>query len=146
MNEPQINKDKKTFNKNWTWIITLFAFLIGTGIAQYYNDRKAYQTVRNAMPNATIKFNSLSQEEQNRIYELREKAFQIVYNHLDDQDKAEYANLFNGGMKTDADFARNDALLNKVKPKLNEEEKAVLNDFYQVVKELTGIKAKKNFF
>ena len=144
--QPIGSTNKKSSNQIWTWIIALAAFLIAKGFVQYYNDHKAYKTVRSVMPDVTAKLNNLSQDEQNRIYELRESAYQIIINHLEGQEREEYVNLINGGMKVDADYERHDFLFNKVKPKLNKEEKAILNDFYQVVRKLSSIKAKEKLF
>jgi len=146
MNEPNSNKDKKIFNKNWTWVIALFVFFMARGISQHYSDRKVYQTVRNAIPNITTKFNNLPQDEQNRFYELRDKAFQVIRNHLDEPDKTEYTNLVNGGFKTDEDIDRGDVLLKKAKSKLREEEKVVVDEYYKFIKELSGIKVNESLF
>ena len=69
MSEQNSSKKDKIFNKNSVWILVLFAFFIVKGISQYYNNHAAVKTVIDAMPNAAVKLHSLSQEEQNKIYE-----------------------------------------------------------------------------
>ncbi len=134
------------YQNYWILFIAVWAGFAVRELSQYYNNHKAHQTVRNAMPVIPTNLNNLSQEEQNRIYKLRQKAFQIIYNNLDDQDKVEMTNLINGGLKTNEEFDRWNILLDKVKPKLTVEEKEILADFYESIKKLSDIKINAKLF
>lgn len=98
------------------------------------------------MSGASVNLNNLSQEEQNRIYELRNKVYQIITEHLYGQEKEEYASLIGKSEKTDMDFERMNILFNKVKPQLSEKEKEIFVDFYELVKKFSDIKINAKLF
>ena len=137
--------DKKHYLQTGSGILLLFVFLVGRSVMEQYQTEKAYKTARNINSSLESNLNNLSQEERAKFYELRGKASQIVYNHLDDQDKIKYNDFVTKKIKTDTDFVKNEARIQKIKPKLTEGEKSILNEWEEMVSKVSGTKLKRLF-
>ncbi len=103
------------------------------------NIKPDYQKIKSEAIEAISNINNLSQEEQVRFNELRDRVEQIFYNHLDEQDRAAYTNLQNEGSSTDAKVAVDAMrmLLQKVNSKLTNDERIIIIEFQKFKAKLT---------
>lgn len=116
-----------------------FLILINTLINSSSN-KPGYQKIKSEAIKAISNMNNLSQEEQVRFIELRNRVEQIIYNHIEEQDRVIYTNLQNEEPSADANIAVDTMhiLLQKVNSKLTQEERMTIIEFQKLRAKLTA--------